>query len=177
MSFRDELGRLRDEGVAAIGAASDAASLEEARVKYFGRQGLLPEMMKKLGTQPASDKPELGRIANEVKKALDQAFERRRDSLADDAGAPSYDWSLPGRPAAFGHIHPITQTTRRIVDIFRKIGFEVADGPEVETEFFCFDALNTPAETADICPARILPSIAESQTGQSHVGQIIRTRA
>ena len=146
MSFRDELEKLRESGVASIRASADAASLEEARVKYFGRQGLLPEIMKKIGKQAASEKPELGRMANEVKKALEQVFEERRLQFSDDAGAPSYDWSLPGRPAGLGRLHPITQTTQRIIEIFRKIGFEVADGPEVETEFFCFDALNTPAD-------------------------------
>jgi phenylalanyl-tRNA synthetase alpha chain len=146
MSFKDELERLRASGVAEIAGACDSAALESARVKYFGRQGLLPELMKKLGDQPASEKPQLGKLANEVKKSLEAEFENRRIALADAADAPSYDWSLPGRPAASGHLHPITQTTRRIVDIFRKIGFEIADGPEVETEFFCFDALNTPAD-------------------------------
>ena len=146
MSFKDELGHLRSSGVAAIRSVAGAASLEEARVKYFGRQGLLPEMMKKLGAQPAAEKAQLGKLANEVKKALDEAFEDRRAVLSTAADAPSYDWTLPGRPAGLGRLHPITQTTQRIVEIFRKIGFEVADGPEVETEFFCFDALNTPAD-------------------------------
>lgn len=146
MSFKDELEKLRAEGVASIAAAADSTALEEARVKYFGRQGLLPEVLKKLGAQPASEKPELGRFANEVKKALEAEFEKRRNSFSDAADAPSYDWSLPGRPAALGRLHPLTQTTQRIIEIFRKIGFEVADGPEVETEFFCFDALNTPAD-------------------------------
>jgi len=146
MSLKDELEKLRLSGASQIAAAPDAAALEQARVKFFGRQGLLPEMMKKLGGQPASEKPELGRIANEVKKALEAAFESRRNALTDAADAPSYDWTLPGRAPALGRLHPITQTTQRIVEIFRKIGFEVADGPEVETEFFCFDALNTPAD-------------------------------
>ncbi len=146
MSFRHELEKLRESGISSIAGSVDAVSLEEARVKYFGRQGLLPELMKKLGRQPASEKPELGRLANEVKKALEQAFEERRLKLSDAAAVPSYDWSLPGRPAGLGRLHPITQTTQRIVEIFRKIGFEVADGPEVETEFFCFDALNTPPD-------------------------------
>lgn len=146
MSFKDELEQLRSSGITEIGAAPDAPALEAARIKFFGRQGLLPELMKKLGAQPAAEKPQLGKLANEVKKSLEAEFENRQASLTDAADAPSYDWSLPGRPASNGHLHPIAQTTRRIVDIFRKIGFEVADGPEVETEFFCFDALNTPAD-------------------------------
>jgi len=130
-------------------AAPDATALEAVRVKYLGRQGRLPDLMKQLGSAPPSDRTRLGKLANEAKSAVQTSFETRKSELeSSQAGieAASFDPTLPGRRRSIGRLHPLTQTTQRVVSIFRRLGFTIAEGPEIEDEWHCFDALNTPAD-------------------------------
>jgi len=134
---------------AEFAAAPDQPALEEARIKYLGRQGLLPQLLKQLGSVPTADKARMGRLANEVKAAVELAFEegKRRLEIEEEAGSSaSFDPTLPGRERVIGTLHPLTQITARIVSIFQRLGFTVADGPEIEDEWHCFDALNTPGD-------------------------------
>lgn len=124
--------------------------LEAARAAVFGPKGSLTLVLRQLGQVPKEDRPALGRRVNEVKVALEERFavaaarvEQRE--LAARLGPP-VDPTLPGVDGAPGGLHLLTQVREHISDVFRQIGFVVAEGPEVETEFFCFDALNTPAE-------------------------------
>src|SRR5258705_8701601 len=104
--------------------------------------------MTELGSLPKEDRPAAGKLINEVKVQLEAALAVRRQELELKAALPKEptDFTLPGRRRTLGKLHPLTQVTDDIVSSFRKIGFVVADGPEVEDEYHCFDALNTPAD-------------------------------
>lgn len=148
-SLEEQLLALKSQAPGDFAAASNAEALEAARVKYLGRQGSLPELMKQLGAAPAADRARLGKLANEAKTAVQSAFDARRDELEHagaSADAARFDITLPGRTRPVGRLHPLTQTMERVVSIFQRIGFTIAEGPEIEDEWHCFDALNTPAD-------------------------------
>src|SRR5689334_19512709 len=104
--------------------------------------------MKQLGSLSKEERPAAGKLINQVKAELESAWVARREELELKAALPKEptDFTLPGRRRPLGKLHPLTQVTEDIVRIFRKIGFAVADGPEIEDEYHCFDALNTPAD-------------------------------
>jgi phenylalanyl-tRNA synthetase alpha chain len=144
-----EIIAAKDAGVAEIRAAGDAAALEAARVKYLGRNGLLPEVMKAIAAAPPEARKDTGRAANAYKVELQAAVDARREELAaasSRASALALDATLPGRWRGLGSRHPVSQIVERATGIFRSLGFSVADGPDVEDEFHNFDALNTPAD-------------------------------
>lgn len=148
-TLEEQLVALKNEAAAEFSSAADAASLESVRSKYFGRQGILPELMKQLGQVPPEDKGRMGKLANETKQALQGAFDSRKQALEAaqaQAAAASFDVTLPGRTHPVGKLHPLTQTRERVVKIFQRLGFTVAEGPEIEDEWHCFDALNTPGD-------------------------------
>jgi phenylalanyl-tRNA synthetase alpha chain len=148
MDFLQELEPLRREALAEFRGAPDLASLEQARVNYLGSHGKFTALMKQLGTLPKEQKPSAGKNINETKMALESALAERRSELELQSALPKEptDFTLPGNRRRLGKLHPLTQVTEDIVRSFRKIGFAVADGPEVEDEYHCFDALNTPAD-------------------------------
>ena len=144
-----ELKALKDTAMAEAAAAADAASLEAVRIKYLGRKGLLPEIMQGLKNVDPSERRDFGRLANELKNELQDLLNTRKGGLEESgaaAGAGGFDVSLPGRWRAIGSRHPVTQIIERTTAIFRTLGFTVADGPDIETEYHNFDALNTPAD-------------------------------
>ncbi|NMA19577.1 MAG: phenylalanine--tRNA ligase subunit alpha [Lentisphaerae bacterium] len=131
----------------ALAGVKDAAGLEEVRARFLGRKGLLPALMAKLGQVPAADKPAVGKTLNSVKQQMQQAFEEKAAFLQKASAVQSaLDVTLPGRKRPLGHKHPITQVMDDAVAIFRRMGFIVADGPEVETVWNNFDALNSPQD-------------------------------
>jgi phenylalanyl-tRNA synthetase alpha chain len=146
--FLDQIEPLKQAALAELGAAPDLAALEQARVGYLGSNGKFTALMKQLGALPKEEKPAAGKAVNAVKVELEAALAKRRGELELKAALPQEptDFTLPGRRRALGKLHPLTQVTEDIVRSFRKIGFVVADGPEVEDEYHCFDALNTPAD-------------------------------
>jgi len=129
-------------------AASDLAVLEQAKGNWIGTHGKFTALMKQLGTLSKEEKPAVGKAINAAKAGLEAALAERRSELELKASLPKEptDFTLPGRRRVLGKLHPLTQVTEDIVRSFRKIGFVVADGPEVEDEYHCFDALNTPAD-------------------------------
>lgn len=143
-----DLDSLKREALEAFAAAATPAALEQARAAYLGVNGRFTALLKALGTLPKEERPAAGRVLNAVKTELEAALAARREALALEAARPKHptDFSLPGRRRHLGHLHPLTQVTEDIVRSFRKLGFAVADGPEVEDEYHCFDALNTPAD-------------------------------
>ncbi len=148
-SLEEQLVALKSQAPADFTAATDPDSLEAVRVKYLGRQGSLPDLMKQLGSALPADRARLGKLANEAKIAVQSAFEQRKDDLENaNAGADAarFDTTLPGRMRPVGRLHPLTQTMERVVAIFQRIGFTIAEGPEIEDEWHCFDALNTPGD-------------------------------
>ncbi|HOK77878.1 MAG TPA: phenylalanine--tRNA ligase subunit alpha [Verrucomicrobiota bacterium] len=144
----EEIEPLRAEAIAAFQAASDIAALDRARATYLGSNGRLTLLMKQLGSLPKEDRPAAGKLINTVKADLEEALARRKEELSAEAFLPKLptDFTLPGRRRALGRLHPLTQVTEDIVRSFRKLGFAVADGPEVEDDYHCFEALNIPPD-------------------------------
>jgi len=129
--------------------AGDTASLENAKAKFLGKQGTLTAMLKALGTKSAEDKRSEGARINQLKQRIEELLNQRRAQLAQAdldrrLASEKIDVSLPGRGRGAGGIHPVIQTWQRVEAIFRSIGFDVADGPEIENDWTNFTALNNP---------------------------------
>jgi phenylalanyl-tRNA synthetase alpha chain len=148
MSFLDQIEPLKQAALEELRAAADLPALEQARVNYLGTHGKFTALMKQLGALPKEEKPIAGKAINVAKVELESALSQRRAELELKSSLPKEptDFTLPGRRRALGKLHPLTQVTEDIIRSFRKIGFAVADGPEVEDDYHCFDALNTPAD-------------------------------
>ncbi|HLH54153.1 MAG TPA: phenylalanine--tRNA ligase subunit alpha [Verrucomicrobiae bacterium] len=172
--FLDELEPLKAAALAEFKAAPDLAGLEQVRVSFLGSHGRFTALLKQLGSLPKEEKPAAGKAVNSVKLELESALSSRRSELELQAALPKEpsDFTLPGRRRGLGKLHPLTSVTEDIVRSFRKIGFVVADGPEVEDEYHCFDALNTPADH----PARdAQDTFYLSQPGDGRQGSLLRT--
>ena len=132
----------------AVTAAADLDELQKIRVEYLGAKGKITALLKRLGRLPPQERPSAGRRINEVKATVECLLERRRRELREAADRPSVptDFSLPGRRLEPGRLHPLTLVTEDIVRSFRRLGFAVAAGPEIEDDYHCFDALNTPPD-------------------------------
>ena len=144
--MENTLQKLKAEAEEALQTISNKENLEEFRVKYLGRKGLLSSTMKQLGKVAKEDRPRLGQLANTIKKGVEQLFLDRKDSLDAGGGriADDVDLSLPGRSLSFGKLHPVTQVMEEICSVFEGMGFAVAEGPDVETDHYNFEALNIP---------------------------------
>lgn len=148
MSFLNELEPLKQAALADLKSAPDLAALEQTKGTYLGANGKFTALMKQLGTLSKEERPAAGKLINQTKVELESALAERRAELELKAALPKEptDFTLSGRRRSLGKLHPLTQVSDDIVRAFRKIGFAVADGPEIEDEFHCFDALNTPAD-------------------------------
>lgn len=145
----EDILSLKNKAENELKAAKNAEELEETRVKYLGRKGLLPEIMKGLKTLPPEQRPVAGKYSNEFKSACEALFNLRLAEFQPDKSAAKtddFDPTLPGQWQAVGSVHPITAIIAEAVTIFSALGFTVADGPDIETEYYNFDALNTPAD-------------------------------
>ena len=143
------LSEIQAAGLAAVAACLDTVELETVKAQYLGKSGQITALMKGLGTLPPEEKKAAGALINEVKQAFELAHNQRRDAflaekLAAQLAAEALDVTLPGRGLSTGGLHPVTLTQERVVNLFRSLGFEVADGPEIETDFHNFQALNIP---------------------------------
>jgi len=143
------LESLVQEAQQAVEAASDLQALDQIRVQYLGKKGALTEQMKQLGSLSPEERPQAGQAINQAKQAVQQAIEARKDALQSEAlnaklAAESVDITLPGRSAEQGGLHPISRTLERIESLFTQLGFEVAQGPEIEDDYHNFEALNIP---------------------------------
>jgi len=149
MALADLLATLVERARTAVAAAADLNSLDEVRIAFLGKKGLLTEQLKGLGALSAAERPAAGQIINEAKGVIQAALEARRAALeaaALDAelAKGALDVTLPGRGQAPGGLHPVTRTRLRIEQIFSQAGFQIATGPEVEDDFHNFEALNIP---------------------------------
>jgi phenylalanyl-tRNA synthetase alpha chain len=148
VSALDRIEEIRREAADAIDAAGDSATLEEVRIRYLGRRAELPNLLRGVAELDPSERAATGKAANQARQALEAAIEQRRDELAAAElqrrlRADRIDVTLPADPAAhLGHLHLLTRTWREIEDVFIGLGFDVAEGPEVETVYLNFDALN-----------------------------------
>jgi phenylalanyl-tRNA synthetase alpha chain len=135
----------------AAAAARSAAELEEVRVRFLGRQGALTQLLRSLGSLPSAERPLVGAAANEAKRELEALLEARlgearETERAQARGQQRLDLTIPGRRPPLGAIHPLTRVHDEIVTIFAGLGFSVAEGPEIETDYYNFEALNIPSD-------------------------------
>lgn len=164
-----ELDSILNEALDAIGKVADENGLEEARVGFLGKKGKLTVAGAGMRDVPNDQKKDVGQKLNEVRTAITEALEAKNEALttAKDAAAfASVDPTLPGRPLPIGAMHPLSHVLDQAVDVLRRMGFSLAEGPEIETEWHCFDALNTPEDH----PAR-----NESDTFYFENGKLLRT--
>ena len=143
------LNALADDARNQFAAIDDSAKLEEAKARFLGKDGSLTALLKGLGKLPAEERKQAGERINAAKADVEAALNQRREQLANlkleaKLAAEALDVTLPGRLAQRGGLHPVTLSQARIEEIFASIGFEVADGPEIETDWFNFTALNSP---------------------------------
>ena len=136
------------ESLRELEAAKNPKAVEDISVRYLGRKGMLTQFLRNISKLPADQRPAAGKKANEVKNLIEAAFKEALDKLASAAKSAgrAIDVSLPGRPVPSGSLHPITQINQRICDIFTRMGFEIAEGPEVELDYYNFEALNFPKD-------------------------------
>jgi phenylalanyl-tRNA synthetase alpha chain len=163
------LEQLREEALREIADTPEAQSLEALRVRCLGRNGSISAWGEKMKTLSAAERPVTGKLLNEVRNVIAAAIEERAEKFRaqkESDALADVDISLPGTPAEHGSLHPLTQMLDRAIQIFRRMGFALADGPDIETEWHCFDALNTPPEH----PAR-----NEQDTFFLQDGRLLRT--
>ena len=146
-----ELQMLAREVETALDEVSDGESLQALRVTYLGRKGKITALIRSVGSLPPEERPRMGQAANRLKKELEGRFERaeerlRREAEARKADAEAVDVTLPGLGFSRGRRHPITSVLNQVIEIFTGFGFSLESGPEVETEYYNFDALNIPAD-------------------------------
>ena len=149
VELMNDLNQLVQDANADFARASTPADLENAKARYLGKAGRLTEQLKSLAALPPEDKKVRGALINAAKQQVEAALSSRRQSLADaeleiQLKAESLDVSLPGRQRGTGSLHPVSRTMERIESIFASMGFDVADGPEIETDWYSFTALNNP---------------------------------
>lgn len=167
----ENVNRIVAEGVAAIEAAQDFNALEQIKARYLGKTGELTGLLKTLGQMSPEERKTIGAHINECKNQFQTAFNAKRDALNEaklqaQLAAEALDITLPGRAQEYGGLHPVTLTLQRVVELFHGMGFEVADGPEIEDDFHNFQTLNIPANH----PAR-----AMQDTFYVENGDVLRT--
>ena len=163
--------QITENGIAAIRNTADQQALELVKAQYLGKTGELNALLKQLGSLPPEEKKTVGAFINECKQRFQAAYDAKRAELAEaklqaQLAAEALDITLPGRAQENGGLHPVTLTLQRVVELFHGMGFEVADGPEIEDDFHNFQALNIPANH----PAR-----AMQDTFYVENGDVLRT--
>ena len=143
------LDAILKEAQAAFAGIDNPAELEQAKARYLGKSGVLTEQLKQLGKMPPEERREAGARINQAKDLLEQALKDRREAIQErllqaQLAQEALDVTLPGRGLGMGGLHPVTRTQQRIEALFRSIGFSVAEGPEIESDFYNFTALNIP---------------------------------
>ena len=164
-----DLQSLKETALAEIRHVSSEIELDNVRVKYLGRSGAISKLSENMRNVAKEERPKLGKLLNEIRVSVTDAVEQRSLELQgqrDIDALAMVDETLPGTPVRVGALHPLTQLQDRAIQVLRRLGFALADGPDVETEWHCFDALNTPANH----PAR-----NESDTFYLPSGKLLRT--
>jgi len=147
--MKERLEAMKAEALGRLAEVSDPGRLNELRVHYLGKKGQLTEILRGMGSLPPEERPEIGRIANEVRAAIEAVIAEKqaqfeREETAARLKAETIDVTLPGRAPRIGAVHPLMKVQQDIEDIFLGMGYTIAEGPEVETDFFNFEALNIP---------------------------------
>ena len=171
-----ELEEVKAKAVTELDSIDSLGELEKWRVRYLGRKGALTSILRGLGSVPIDDRRSAGAIANEVKAVLQASLQRKEDSLKEKElvavlQQSHIDVSLPGYPISVGRLHPTTQTLREICDIFVSMGFQIVEGPEVEWDYYNFEALNIPKDH----PARDMWATFWIDTESDEKSRLLRT--
>lgn len=174
--FMNELDALVDSATTSFAQAVTPADLENAKAQFLGKSGRITELMKGLAALPVEEKKSRGAAINLAKQAIEAALTARRQALADaelqvQLKAEALDVTLPGRQRPAGGLHPVSLTLERIEAIFGSMGFDVAEGPEIETDWFNFTALNTPEDH----PARSMHDTFYVEGGTETAPNLLRT--
>jgi phenylalanyl-tRNA synthetase alpha chain len=142
------IDQIYQEALQELKAAADPQAVQDISVRYLGRKGIITQFLRNISKLPADQRPAAGKQANEVKNLLDAAFTEAIQNLEATVKTTrgGIDVSLPGRPTPSGSLHPITQINKEICDIFSNMGFDIAEGPEVELDYYNFEALNFPKD-------------------------------
>lgn len=145
--MKEKLLELKTKALEDLKKINDISGLEEFRIRYLGKKGLLSALMKNIGKLPPEERPQVGKIANEVREEITKQYEDLKKKLQQKEKKERFiDVTLPGRSPERGHIHPITTVIKEVCDIFSKMGFRVVTGPEVELDYYNFEALNIPKD-------------------------------
>lgn len=145
--MEQELQSLAGKAKETLASLTEAGQLEEFRIQYLGRKGEFSTIMRQLGTVPKEDRPRIGQLANSLRAELESAFEEKSGSLKKTAAVDDNrpDLTLPGRRPQSGKLHPVTRVMNEACAIFENLGFSIAEGPDIETDYYNFEALNIPA--------------------------------
>ena len=148
--MKNRLINIKEEALNVLSSVTDEKELNDLRVKYLGKKGVITLSLKKVGSLSSEERPEFGRQVNEVKKILEEGIKAKKDELKKkvslDEKKDFFDPTLPGKRPARGTLHPITQVMDEVISIFTFMGFEVAEGPEIESDYYNFEALNIPKD-------------------------------
>ena len=141
-----DLKALQNEFASRLAETSDREGLESVRLAYLGRKGKIPALFQEMGSLPNDQKRAFGQQLNELKSFIENSINEKLSSSIQSSSPKKFDSTLPGVPQSLGRLHPLTQTIQEITDIFVRLGFEIVDGREIETEFYNFEALNIPLD-------------------------------
>jgi phenylalanyl-tRNA synthetase alpha chain len=149
--MKDKLLAMKTQALAEIGQAADMERLNEVRVRYLGKKGELTQILRGMGGLSAEERPVIGQLANEVREELEAGLAAMTGTIKEEEimaklAQEKIDVTLPGRPVFLGHQHPLNKVLAEIEDIFISLGFRVEEGPEVETDYYNFEALNIPPD-------------------------------
>ena len=149
--MRERIAQVREEAIAAVRAAQSPEELEQARIRYIGKKGELTQLLRGIGQVPPEERPAIGQLVNEARDAVEAELAARRQALAAAAlearlAEETLDVTLPGWGPVLGKRHPLTQVLDEIKRVFTGLGFQVVEGPEIETDWYNFEALNIPPD-------------------------------
>lgn len=145
--MKQAINTLLQETLDRLASLEDAQELERLRIEVLGRKGKVADLFKQLRNSPAEERPALGKLLNKARSRLESAFEEVKSQTAEVPRREHVlDVSLPGRVPQLGHLHPITRVSMEITEIFLRLGFEVVEGPDVELDYYNFEALNIPKD-------------------------------
>ncbi|MCQ2374122.1 MAG: phenylalanine--tRNA ligase subunit alpha, partial [Phascolarctobacterium sp.] len=140
-TMQEKLQALKETALAELAAVESLEALKDLRVKYLGKKGPMTEILRGMGKLPAEERPKMGQVVNEIKALLESGINEKSEvlekkALADKLANEKVDITLPGRKPQAGHLHPLTLTLREIKKIFMRMGFDVCEGPEIESDYF-----------------------------------------
>lgn len=149
--MRSQLEQIKENALKELHDCLEGKGLDALRVKYLGKKGELTTILKQMGKLSAEERPVIGQMANEVRQTLEDAVARRQEELKAKEldrrlASEKLDITMPGKTRAEGGLHPLSIVQEDLIDIFRSMGFDVVDGPEIETDYYCFEALNVPKD-------------------------------